>query len=140
MKTDKTYHRLTDKDRDAILKLFMCGLPTEEIADIIHCSRSTVGYLRQAHTACINKDWSTLQKLSVHHRATVDWAMKVTGADKVFLETFPKDEPEQSETVIEHTEQKTPTPEVVTREEFLALYDAVQVMRDTLIDLYNALR
>ena len=64
--------RLTDKDRDQVLKLIVCGLPTKEIAEIMHVSTSTVSYIRQAHTACINQDWSVLQKLSMDCRLTVD--------------------------------------------------------------------
>lgn len=91
MKTEKPVrvkHTITDADRDACLKLSGCGLQTHEIVNIMHISRTTVYTILQAHKACIAKDWSTLQKLSVPYRPTVDWAMKVTGTDKVFLETF----------------------------------------------------
>ena len=132
MKPNANYHKLTDKDRDAVLKLIVCGLPTDEIADIVHCSRSTVGYYRQAHTACINKDWSTLQKLSIHHRGLVDWAMKVTGTDKVFLENFPKDEPE--------VEAHKPVPETISKEEFASLNNTLQDICYLLTEIRDMLK
>lgn len=128
----------TDSDRNAVLKLSDAGLSVEEIVSITGISSASVYSIKQVYKACIDKDWSTLQRLSCSYRATVDWAMRITGTDKVFLETFPKeDEPEAP--VVEPASAVVPEP-VVTREEFLALYDAVQVMRDTLIDLCNLLR
>ena len=84
-------HHLSDEERNQVLKLINCALPTREIAKIMHISNSTVSYVRQAHTACIDKDWNTLQRLSAGPaRATTEWAMKITGTDKAFIETFGK--------------------------------------------------
>ena len=92
-------HWLTDADRDNILRLYECGLSAKEIAPIMKISKSAIQYIKQAHTACVEKDWSTLQRLSTYCRPTVDWAMKLTGTDEVFLKEFPKvDEPKQNET------------------------------------------
>ena len=138
MKTETTrqaHGRLTDKDREAVLKLITCGLPTKEIADIMHISTSTVSYIRQAHAACLNKDWSTLQRLSIDSSATTEWAMRITGTDKVFLETFPKDDEPEVE-----APKSEPAVEVVTREEFLALYASVQDIRNLLIDIRDILK
>lgn len=140
MKTEKpTKHYLNDKDRDAVLKLITCGLSTDEIAGICKCSTSTISYIRQAHTACINRDWTTLQKLSTTTRPTVDWAMKVTGTDKVFAEEF-KEEQKPEEPVTGPTVDVTPAPAVVTREEFLALYASVQDICNLLIDIRDTLK
>ena len=133
MKPDKNYHRLTDKDKDAILKLIVCGLPTDEIADIMHCSKSTVGYHKQAHTACINKDWSTLQKLSINHRSIVDWAMKVTGTDKVFEESFPK-QPEVE------APKPEPAPETISKEDFASLRNTLQDICYLLTEIRDMLK
>ena len=86
-------HTLSDEERNQILKLMNCGLAMQEIADIMHVSKSTVSYIRQAHTACLDKDWDTLQRLSTSgSRPAVEWAMRITGADKIFNETFKKPE------------------------------------------------
>ena len=132
MKPESTKHRLTDKDRDAVLKLIVCGLSTEEIKDILHFSASTISYIRQAHNACMKQDWSTLQKLSLDTRATVDWAMKVTGTDKVFQETF--GEPSGCD------EPAVPAPEYATKEDFLAMYATMQDVRNLLIEIRDALK
>lgn len=103
MKSEKTSilkPRLTDDDRNNCLRLINCGLSTNEIATIMRISKSTVSYIRQAHTACLAKDWSTLQRLSIEVKSTVEWAMKLTGMDKVFEEEFLK-EPEQPEPEVE---------------------------------------
>jgi transcriptional regulator with XRE-family HTH domain len=123
MKPENTKHRLTDKDRDQVLKLIVCGLSTDEIAEIMHISTSTVSYIRQAHTACMNKDWSTLQRLSTTTRPTVDWAMKVTGTDKVFLEEFPKVE-------FPELEAPVPTPEPAPCVHPGNLYEMYEVLTD----------
>jgi hypothetical protein len=97
-------HHLSDEERNQVLKLINCALSTREIADIMHISASTVCYIRQAHTACIDKDWNTLQRLSTScAKASVDWAMRVTGTDKAFLETFgkPVDKSEEPHEVAE---------------------------------------
>lgn len=139
METEKTKHRLTDKDRNDALKLLTCGLGTQEIAEIMHISRASVGYIRQAHTACINKDWSTLQRLSTSIPAVTEWAMKVTGLDKEFLETFPKEPEEQP--VQESAPEPVVVPEpVVTREDFLAMYATMQDVRSLLIEIRDMLK
>lgn len=140
MKNETTKHKLTDTERNNVLKLLTCGLSTKEIAEIVGISTSTVSYIRQAHTACINKDWSTLQKLSTDCRAVVDWAMKVTGTDKVFLKEFPKVEPDYELEAPKTEPAPEPAPAVVTREEFLALYASVQDICNLLIDIRDTLK
>lgn len=135
MKPETSKHRITDKDRDQVLKLMTCGLPTKEIAEIMKISTSTISYIRQAHTACINKDWSTLQKLSLDSRAVVDWAMNVTGTDRVFLETFG-----------EPNEQKAPEPApavvepAMTKEDFLQLSNTLQDIVYLLTEIRDTLK
>ena len=85
MKPENTKRYLTDKDRDAALKLLVCGLQVGEIAEIMHCSKSTINYIRQTHTACVNKDWSVLQKLDSVVKPTVDWALKITGTESEYM-------------------------------------------------------
>ena len=138
MKHKETKRQLTDKDRDAALRLIVCGLSTSEIADTMRISRSTVSYIRQAHTACIEKDWSTLQKLSTTCRTVVDWAMRVTGTDKDFENLFKEEEPtpapEQSESV------PAPTTEQITREDFLTLSNTLQDMCYLLTEIRDMLK
>lgn len=136
--TKQSKWKLTDKDRDQVLKLMTCGLPTKEIADIMHISTSTVCYIRQAHTACINKDWSTLQRLSLDSRPTVDWAMRVTGTDKVFEETFPKEPEPEVETP--KTEPATVVEPAITREDFLQLSNTLQDIVYLLTEIRDTLK
>lgn len=135
MNLKNTRRTLTDTDRDQVLKLMTCGLGTKEIADIMHVSPSAVTYIRQAHNAGITQDWSALQKLSITHRSAVEWALKVTGADKSFAE-FEKtpvatDEPEV-----------TPAPpvETITREDFLTLTNALQDIVYLLTEIRDTLK
>jgi hypothetical protein len=131
-------HSLTDEERNQCLKLINCGLSTHEIAEIMHISKSTVCYIRQAHTACLSQDWSTLQRLSTCIRPTVDWAMKLTGADKAFLETFGNPKPAEKE-----PEQVAPTtalPDtILTREDVTAMYATMQDIRSLLIEIRDVL-
>lgn len=130
-------HNLSDEERNQCLKLMNCGLATQEIADIMHVSKSTVSYIRQGHTACLNRDWDTLQKLSTTgHRPVVDWAMKLTGVDKIFEETFKK--PEEPVEVAEEGDIVDNLP--VTREDFLAMYATMQDIRSLLTDIRDALK
>lgn len=136
MKPEIKRRNLTDTDRDAILKLVVCGLTTDEIMSIVNSSRSAVSYVRQAHHACLNKDWSALQRMSQHNRAVVDWAMRVTGTDRVFAETFPKEpEPEQSV-----AEPAVEVPDQITREDILAMYGTLQDIRSLLTDIRDMLK
>ena len=129
----KVQRYLTDQDRDAVLKLIGCGLSFCEIATLTNFSKSTISYIGQAHKACLEQDWSTLQRLSTCVRPTVDWAMKVTGTDKVFLETFQKEEePEKDEA----------GPNIsgsITREDFIAMYVTAQDIRNLLVEIRNVL-
>ena len=124
-------HFITDLERNTALKLIGCGLSNVEIAEIMHISKSSVSYIRQAHTACINKDWEALQKLSTSIRPTVDWAMKVTGTDKAFLETFGKPAPEADTTASESAPTEVAV-DPITREDFVE-------MRGLLSGIYNLL-
>ena len=138
METERTKRHITDKDRDDVLKLLTCGLSTQEIAEIMHISKSTVSYIRQAHTACVNKDWSTLQRLSTSISAITEWAMKVTGLDKEFLETFPKEPEEQP------AQESAPAPVVVepirTREDFMTLSNTMQDICCLLTEIRDMLK
>ena len=115
-----TKHKLTDKERNDALRLLNCGLSPREIAEIMHISKSSVSYIRQAHTACLAQDWSTLQSLSTYCRATVDWAMRLTGTDKTFIETFgePKKEPESAPVQV--------PVETISKDDFKALSATLQ--------------
>lgn len=131
-KPRKTY---TDADRDAIIRLHQCGLSVEEIVEILHFSRTYIYVIMQAHRACIEQDWSALQKLSLTNKPTVDWAMRVTGADAVFAETFPKEEP-----VDDSAPAVQPVPEYVTREDFLCLQDTLLTILGTLTQIRDVLK
>lgn len=138
MKTEKVKtpkRHLTDSDRDAILRLTGCGLSAKEISDTMRIGLSTVHNVRQSHKACVKKDWSTLQKLSTICRATVDWAMKVTGADKEFEELFK--EPEQT---VAETTAPAPVAESITREEFLSLSNTLQDICYLLTEIRDLLK
>jgi hypothetical protein len=140
--TKKPKHNLTDRERDNCLKLLTCGLSTNEVADIVGISRASVGYMKQAHIAAINQDWSTLQRLSVICKNTVDWAMRITGADEVFKETFgepttagepePAGEPEITQTM--------PAPEAITRAEFDYLKQSLSDICHLLIEIRDMLK
>lgn len=128
-------HKLTDAERSSCLRLIECGLPTDEIATIMHISKSTVSYIRQAHTACLAQDWSTLQKLSTQCRPTVDWAMKITGADKTFNETF--GEPNANK----EPAQTAPAPvETISKEDFQSLTNMLQDISYLLTEIRDALK
>ena len=127
-------HTLSDEERAQVLKLLNCGLPANEIADIMHISKTTVAYIRQAHTACLAQDWSTLQRLSKDCRLTTEWALRITGTDKVFKETFgePKTEKEP--------EQIAPAVETITKEDFYAAYATLQDIRSLLVEIRDILK
>ncbi len=131
-------HNLSDEERNQCLRLMNCGITTQEIADIMHISKSTVSYIRQAHTACLAKDWDTLQKLSTTgHRPVVDWAMKITGADKIFEETFKKPEEPVKEVA---REEDIVVTEPITREDVLAMYGTLQDIRSLLVEIRDMLK
>lgn len=140
MKSTSTKHRLTEKERNDVLKLIMGGLSTEDIADILHISNSSVSYIRQAYNACLTQDWSTLQRISTSSRATVDWAMKLTGTDKVFAETFPKEEEKLEDTEPVQEPAHTPAPDTITREEFLSLTTTLQDICYLLTEIRDILK
>ena len=129
--------RLTDEDRNNCLRLINCGLSTNEIAKIMHISKSTVSYIRQAHTACLAKDWPTLQKLSVEVKTTVEWAMKLTGMDKVFEEEFPK-EPEQPEPEVEAP--KTEPVPYIHPGNLYEMYEVLTDIRSLLTEIRDILK
>lgn len=132
---------LTDANRDHALKLLGCGLSINEIASILRISKSSVQYIKSAHQACIEQDWSTLQKMSTYTRATVDWAMRTTGTDKVFLETFPKEDgPEAPEQSVTGPTVDTPAPDPITREDFLSLYNTMQDICYLLTEIRDMLK
>lgn len=135
-------HNLSDEERNQCLKLITCGLTTREIADIMHISNSTVSYIRQAHTACINKDWDTLQRLSTSGaKACVEWAMKLTGTDKVFEETFKKPaEPEVIVPVGIVTNTTAKEPETLHPGNLYELYAVLTDIRSLLTEIRDILK
>lgn len=136
MENRTTSRRITDTERNSIIKLFTCGCDSTEIAEIMHLSKSSVLYVRQAHNAAMNQDRSTLQRLSNTCEAVVRWAMKATGADKTFEDLF-KEEPEPA--VEAPAPVAVPEP-VVTREDFFAMYAAMQDIRNLLIEIRDILK
>lgn len=134
-------HNLSDEERNQILKLMNCGLATQEIADIMHVSKSSISYIRQAHTACVDKDWSALQRLSTSgSRPAVEWAMKLTGVDKIFEETFKKPRENVEEPVAVAEEGKVVDTLPITREDFLAMYATMQDIRSLLTEIRDVLK
>lgn len=133
-KATKTKRYLTDSDRDAVLRLIGCGLTSKEIADTLRISISTVSYVRQAHNACLKTDWSALQKLSTVCRSTVDWAMKVTGTDKVFTETF--GEPGAQD----ETTEPEPVAPSITKEDISSLQNTLQDICYLLTEIRDLLK
>jgi hypothetical protein len=133
-------HHLSDEERNQILKLINCALSTREIASIMHISTSTVSYVRQAHTACIDKDWNTLQRLSTGPaRATTEWAMKITGTDKVFKETF--GEPKKIEKEPEQVAPATaPVVETISKEDFQSLSATLQYICYLLTEIRDLIK
>ena len=119
---------LTDADRNTCLKLLNCGLSVQEIIDIMHISRSTIYFIKQAHIACLNKDWSTIQKLSTESRPTVDWAMKITGVDKLADEIFGK--PKTEEPVAEPVAGNAPSSTADTDKIYKALADICSLLTE----------
>ena len=136
-KKKSTRQWLTDKDRDNVLRLFDCGFSYDDISNTMHISTATVSTIRSAYLACERQDWSALQKLSTASRATVDWAMKRTGADKEFEKIFnAPEEPEQS--VTGPTVDNTPDP--ITREDFLNLCNTMQDICYLLTEIRDMLK
>lgn len=135
MNTEKSKKaHITDSDRDNILQLHKCGISTKQIESMLHISRSSINYILHAHRACVQKDYYDLRNLMKHFKPTCAWAMKVTNTDPSVLENLPEEiKPEEAPLI-------APNPDTVTREEFIQLYDAVCVIRDTLIDLCNSLK
>ena len=123
---------LTDADRDTVLRLSNCGVSNVEIANILHICDATVSNIRSAHAACVKQDWSAIQKLSTVTRPTVDWAMRVTGVDKVFDVLF-NEKPEPAPA-------PEPAPSVITREDFLSLQSSLQDIAYLLTEIRDQLK
>jgi hypothetical protein len=137
MKDTATRRRLTDDDRNACLKLSTCGLSNQEIADIMKTSMSTVAYLKQAHTACLSKDFDTLHRLSVGHSSTVAWAMQLTGTS--FPDTTTVPAVEEPVTTVE-PEEKPAASAILTREYMLATFDVLSDIRSLLTEIRDILK
>ena len=142
MKDLNIKRNLTDDDRNKCLKLVSCGLSAAEIADIMGVSNSTVYYIRQAHTACLNKDFDTLNTLSKKCYPVVQWATQLTGV------TFPDEEipvteepivPEESAAPTE-PEEKPTAADILTREFMLATFDALSDIRNLLTEIRDILK
>lgn len=132
-----TRKRMTDADRTNCLKLFECGLSVKEVADIMKVSTSAVSYVRQAHNACLEKDFDTLRKLSVGHGSTAAWAMNLTNT------AFPEDviavkEPETA--AYDANETKIIPDSVITREFMLATFEVVSDIRNLLTEIRDMLK
>ena len=136
-KQKSTRQWLTDKDRDTIVRLFDCGFSYEDIANTMHISTSSVSNIRSAYLACKKQDWSAIQKMSTTAKATIDGAMRVTGADKAFAELFPT-EPATEETVPEPAVE--PVPNSITREDFLSLNNTLQDICYLLTEIRDILK
>lgn len=129
-------HWLTDDERNAVLKLTGCGLTNQDIADILHISYSSVAYIKQAYTACLDKDFDTLRRLSKISNPSVVWAMQVTGT------SFPQDEVTEEEPDVQGgPEEKSGVDEnIVTREFMLATFDALSDIRNLLTEIRDILK
>ena len=135
MKDLNTKRRLTDEDRNQCLKLITCGLSTQDIADIMKCSRSAVAFIKQTYNACLSKDFDTLRRLSTNHNSTVLWAMQLTGI------TFPDNAPAVSEPKVpDKAEEKPSADAVITREFMLATFDALSDIRNLLTEIRDILK
>lgn len=140
---DVTYVKksLTDADRDACLKLLGCGLSTLEIVNLMHISKSTVGNIRQSHTACVNKDWNTVRRLALTIKPTVEWALRVTDSVDEYKRAYETDLMKLSGVFEPETAPAAePAPAVVTREEFLALCASVQDICTLLVEIRDTLK
>ena len=109
-----------------------------EIANIMHISKSTVNYIKQAHTACVEQDWNTLQRLSSASRPLADWAMRITGVDKKFLETFGN--PVTNEPVTGPTVDNEPTTENISKEDFAYLKQSLSDICKLLVEIRDILK
>ena len=135
VKPESSRHWYSDDDRARVIRLFDAGLSATEVADTLKISKSVVYFIKQAHTACIKQDWSTLQKLSITHRSTVDWAMRFTGTDKIFAE-FEKTPEKDVEPAVEPVNN----PNAITREDFLSLQNTLQDICYLLTEIRDALK
>ena len=135
MKDTNTKRRLTDEDRNTCLKLITCGLSCQEIADIVKSSRSAVAFIKQTYTACLNKDFDTLRRLSASHHSTVVWAMQLTGIE------FPDDAPVVSEPkTLDNAEEKPNANDILTREFMLSTFDVLSDIRNLLTEIRDILK
>jgi hypothetical protein len=129
----------TDADRDNVLKLLGCGLSTLEIADIAHISKSSVGNIRQAHTACINKEWETVKRLARSIGPTVEWALKVTGTENEYFDyLFP--EPAPSNEPVKNEDKYDNTTNPILRDDLLGVYATLQDIRSLLVEIRDMLK
>ena len=135
VKPESSRHWYSDDDRARVIRLFDAGLSATEVADTLKISKSVVYFIKQAYTACVKQDWSTLQKLSITHRTTVDWAMRFTGTDKIFAE-FEKTPEKDVKTPAESPDDA----EVITREDFLSLQNTLQDICYLLTEIRDALK
>ena len=136
MKDLTTKRNLTDDDRNNCLKLLSCGLSASEIADIMGVSASTVYYIRQAHAACLSKDFDTLRMLDKKCSPVVRWATQLTNT------AFP----DEAVPVVEEPvtpaepEEKPAANTILTREFMLATFDALSDIRNLLTEIRDLLK
>ena len=122
----------TDADRDNVRRLAECGMTTREIADIMHIGKTTVGYIKSAYTACVNKDYDILRNLYSYVKPTVLWAMRITNTDPSVLEDT------ESELAPEVKSPEMAT-QPITRADYLAMLDAVLDIRNLLTEIRDRL-
>jgi hypothetical protein len=135
--THKKCH-FTDADRDNVRRLSECGMTTREIADILHIGKSSVGYIKSAYAACVNKDYATLRNLCGYVRPTVEWAMRITNTDPSVLNAAPKSEPVKD--IVPELAPPPVVPQTITRSDYLAMLDAMLDIRNLLIEIRDVLK
>ena len=136
MKDLNTKRNLTDDDRNHCLKMLSCGLSTAEIAEIMGVSTSTVYYVRQAHTACLSKDFDTLRMLAKKCYPVVHWATQLTNTALPDEEIPVVEEPE----VKSVPEEKPDAHAIITREFMLAAFDVFSDIRNLLTEIRDILK
>ena len=129
-------HILTDSERARIAKLLNLGMNTQETAEIVGVSKSTVNYIGQAYRACLAKDFDTLTRLYPAVKPTVEWACRFTNTEYNFEAPVPEKE-SKSVAVKESTES---VPALITRNEVIAYYNALSDIRELLTEIRDLLK
>ena len=139
MKATNAKMRMTDDARNQCIKLCSYGVSTQEIADIMKVSYSSIAYIKQIYRACVDKDFDTLRRLSANHNSTIQWAMQLTGItfpDEKIQVTEESAVPEESAV----SEEKPAATDILTREFMLAAFDALSDIRNLLTEIRDILK